>query len=78
MEEVENKMRTSEVEYKRLLDLFDLTFDDSYLAMGENEIAKLLQKKKEASLKMQIDNSMTNKWQLKQTLKKTEKDIKVE
>ena len=71
-------MRTSEVEYKRLLDLFDLTFDDSYLAMGENEIAKLLQKKKEASLKMQIDNSMTNKWQLKQTLKKTEKDIKVE
>jgi hypothetical protein len=45
--------------------------------MNETEIAKLLQKKKEASLKLQIDNSMTNKWQLKQTLKKTEKDIKV-
>lgn len=74
---MESKTKSSEDEYQKLLDTFDLRFDDSFLTMNENEIGKLLQKKKEASLKMQIDDSMTTKWQLKQTLKKTEKDIKV-
>ena len=74
---METKTKSSEDEYQKLLDTFDLRFDDSFLTMNENEIGKLLQKKKEASLKMQIDDSMTTKWQLKQTLKKTEKDIKV-
>jgi hypothetical protein len=78
LSEVENKTKSSEDEYQKLLDAFDLTFEDSFLTMNETEIGKLLQKKKEASLKMQIDDSMTTKWQLKQTLKKTEKDIKVD
>jgi hypothetical protein len=78
LSEVENKTKASEEEYQKLLDQFDLIFDDNFLTLSETEIAKLLQKKKEASLKMQIDDSMTTKWQLKQTLKKTEKDIKVD
>lgn len=77
MAEVEAKMGESETEYKRLLDSFDLVFEESFLAMSEAEIAKLLQRKKESSLKVQIEDSMSRKWQLKQALKRTERDIKV-
>ena len=45
--------------------------------MDEADIGKLLQKKKEHSLKIKIDENMNRKWELKQTLKTTEKDIKV-
>lgn len=74
---MEAKTGESEAEYEKLLASFELEFEEAFLAMGESEIAKLLQKKKEASLKAQIDNNMSRKWQLKQSLKKTERDIKV-
>ena len=75
--EVEKKMKSSEIDYKKLLKSFNLKFDDDFLTMNQTEIAKLLQKKKETSLKLEIDQTMTSKWQLKKKLKETEKDIKV-
>lgn len=78
LEEVETKVQMAEAEYKKLLESFELEFEEEFLTLNETEIAKLLQKKKEASLKVQIDNSLGQKWQLKQTLKDTESDIKVD
>lgn len=77
MAEVDGKVKAAESEYQKLLESFDLEFKDEFLDLSENEIAKLLQKKKESSLKTQIDNSLSQKWNLKQTLKNTEMDIKV-
>ena len=71
-------MRDSQNEYNKLLKSFELEYDENYLTLNETEIAKLLQKKKEHSLKIKIDDNMEKKWELKQTLKVTEKDIKVE
>lgn len=45
--------------------------------MEEIEIFKMLQKNKEQSLKSKIDKLTNEKWELKQNLRKTEKQIKV-
>ena len=59
------------------MDFFEIEYKDEYLNLNENEIVKMLQKKKEQVLKNKIDNSMNEKWDLKQNLRITEKKIKV-
>lgn len=71
------KAAEADAEYGALLESVELQFDEAFLAMGETEVAKLLQKKKEASLKGRIAEGLATKARLKQRLRDTETAIKV-
>ena len=75
--EIETRLSEYEADHRSLLQIFELSFNSSLLEMDENDIFKMLQKKKENSLKTKIDENLNRKWQLKQDLKKMERDIKV-
>lgn len=77
LEEIKSRLEEYESEQSKLLKIFELTFSPDLLEMDENDIFKMLQKKKENSLKSKIDENLNTKWQLKQNLKKLERDIKV-
>lgn len=77
LEEIKSRLEEYESEQSKLLKIFELTFSPDLLEMDENDIFKMLQKKKENSLKFKIDENLNTKWQLKQNLKKLERDIKV-
>lgn len=77
LSEIETRLNEYEADHRSLLQIFELSFNSSLLEMDENDIFKMLQKKKENSLKTKIDENLNRKWQLKQDLKKMERDIKV-
>lgn len=77
LKNIEKKKLEQDQEYNKLSDYFHLNIKNEYFIMNETEIKKMIQKRRKSFLKDQLNNFINIKINLKQEIKKREKEIKV-